>query len=130
MGARDDLAAAFVTALAESGIEGNVYAVPADVVVLPAVVIDAAPDYITPSTYGSAGPGTYMWGFIVHLTVPRSDVAAGFTHIEAMRAALVPACNELGAQVGPMTAPETVSVNDVPTLQSELDIEWLTERNT
>lgn len=130
MGARADLAAAFVVALDDAGLEANVYDHPADLIALPAIAIDAAPDYITPATYGAAGPGAYMWQFVIHLTVARSDVASGFTTLEEMRAVLVPACNELGAQVGPMSSPETIQQNDQPTLQSALDIEWLTERTT
>ena len=130
MGARDDLAAAFVDAIATASLEATVYAQPDDLVKLPAVVIDAANDYIQPATYGPSGPGALLWSFVVHLTVPRATVAPGFDLIEGLRAALVAACNDLGATIGTLSGPETVLVNDVPTLQSHLEIGWLTERTT
>ena len=105
------------------------YAEPADVVAVPCVVIDAAPEYISPMTYGATRAGAYEWSFIVHLVAVRTEVASAFTLIETVRAALIPACNSLGATVGAMTVPETVLVRDVPTLQSDLEIRWLTERN-
>ena len=132
MGARTDLATAIQDALDNSLIEPAVvvYAEPADVVKLPAVVIDADQDYITPATYSLSGPGAYMWAFVLHLTVVRSDVSSGFDLLEQLRAVIVLACNELGATVGVMSGPATVQVNDQPTLQSDLEVGWLTERNT
>ena len=131
MGARADLAEAFATALEDAGIDDVLtYAEPADVVAIPCVVIDAAPDYISPMTYNTAGPGAYEWTFLVHLVAIRTEVSSAFDLIENVRAALIPACNSLGATVGGMTAPQTISVNDIPTLQSDLEISWLTERTT
>ena len=130
MGARDDLAAAFVTSLATAGVDATVYAEPADVVVVPAVVIDAAQEYIQPQTYGAGGPGAWLWNFVIHITVPRATVAPGFDSIEQIHASLVAACNSLGATMGLLSGPQTVPVNDVPTLQSDLEIAWLTERKT
>jgi hypothetical protein len=131
MGARTDLAAAFTVALADAGVDGVlVYAEPADVVAIPAVVVDAAPEYITPMTYQGGGPGAYEWSFLVHLVTVRTDVSSAFDLIELIRSALISGANSLGATVGGLTAPDTVPVNDIPTLQSDLEIRWLTERKT
>ena len=131
MGARTDLAEAFTTALDAAGVtDVLVYADPADVVAIPCVVVDAAPEYITPITYGAGGPGAYEWSFLIHLVAVRTDVTSAFALIELLRSALIAAANSLGATVGSLSAPDTVIVNDIPTLQSDLEIRWLTERTT
>ena len=98
MGARTDLAEAFTTALEGAGVtDVLVYAEPADVVAIPCVVIDAAPEYITPATYGYGGPGAYEWSFLIHLVAVRTDVSSAFDLIELTRAALISAAAALGA---------------------------------
>jgi hypothetical protein len=131
MGARADLAAAFLEALELAGVDDVlVYAEPADVVAIPCVVVDAAPDYISPMTYAGGGPGAYEWSFLIHLVAVRTDVSSAFDLIELIRSALITGANSLGATVGSLTAPDTVIVNDIPTLQSDLEVRWLTERKT
>jgi hypothetical protein len=131
MGARTDLAAAFQDAIDTAGLEDVlVYAEPADVVAIPAVVIDAAPDYITPETFGYGSAGAFTWSFLIHLVAIRTEVGSAFSLIEAMRAALILGASSIGATVGTLTAPDTILVNDIPTLQSDLEIRWLTERTT
>lgn len=129
MGARQDLADAITAALPGSGLEGAVvYAEPADVVSVPCIVIDAGDPYIAPMTHGPSGPGGLLWNLALHLVAARTDVASSFGTIETMRATIVTACNTLGASVGDLASPQTVTVNEVPTLQADLVVAWLTER--
>ena len=131
MGTRADLAEAIENQLIAEAIDGVVvYDNPADVAVIPAVVIDAANPYIAIATFGGTEPGAVVWRFAVHLVAVRTDVRSAFDLIEALRAAVVVAAGSIGATPGELTKPETFTVNEQPTLQADLEVDFMTTNQT
>jgi len=131
MGTRSDLAAEFAAQLAADGLYVvNVYDHPADVVSLPAVVIDAADPYVVKATMGGGAPGANYWMFNCHIVAIRTVVGSAFELTEQVRWALVKALANLGATWESLSAPTTIQVNDQPALQSNLDVAWLSDQQT
>lgn len=128
MGAHDDLAAAIAANL-PSDPDVQVYPYPADVVVLPSVVLVPSDPWIEPATFGTPGvDGATLWRIMVMLTGIRTVPDETMQLILQLRQSVIAACDVLGANWGSLTQPATVNIGDVPALESGMAIEWITDR--
>lgn len=122
MGLRADLAAA-IDAATPDGV--TVYDHPADVVAIPAIVIDPTDPWIEPATMGS-----WRWALVLHLVHARGDVSSALDWIEARRVEIQTALDGFGAQVGGLGAPDQIEVGEIETIQADLAVEIVTDRTS
>ena len=124
---RQDLADLLTAALA--GKDVTVYDHPADLVSVPAVVVDYDDPAIAPMFFGP----TLGWKFQVWVLVPRADVKTAVEQWELLFAdvagAIAASAAQSAATVGAaykwvqMSKPSTQEINDVQAFGSSLEVE-------